>query len=73
MAKIVKFEDFKKEQELQDLKKLDKSFTKNHVDKQQFPSNTKYNYNYTTRKMDDLDQKMLDDTIEDLEDDLDDK
>ena len=38
MAKIVKFEDFKKEQELQDLKKLDKSFTKNHVDKQQFPS-----------------------------------
>ena len=67
MAKIVSFEDFKKAEEKEDMNK--RSFSKNSNDKQQFLSNTKYKYNYTTRKMDDLDQELLDDSIEDLEDD----
>jgi hypothetical protein len=69
MAKIVSFEDFKKAEEKEELMKVKRSFSKNSNDKQQFLSNTKYKYNYTTRKMDDLDQELLDDSIEDLEDD----
>ena len=69
MAKIVSFEDFKKAEEKEELMKVKRSFSKNSNDKQQFPSNTKYKYNYTTRKMDDLDKELLDDSIEDLEDD----
>lgn len=69
MAKIVSFEDFKKAEEKEELMKVKRSFSKNSNDKQQFLSNTKYKYNYTTRKMDDLDPELLDDSIEDLEDD----
>ena len=69
MAKIVSFEDFKKAEEKEELMKVKRSFSKNSNDKQQFLSNTKYKYNYTTRKMDDLDQELLDVSIEDLEDD----
>ena len=67
MTKIVKFEDFKKEQEQEKLQDLKRDFTKNSVDKQQFPRNTKFNYNNVTKKMDDLSLDEVDDKIEDLE------
>lgn len=68
MAKIVKFEDFKKEQEQEKLQDLKRDFTKNSEDTQQFPRNTKFHYNDVTKKMDDLSVDEVDDKIEDLED-----
>jgi len=67
MAKVVKFEDFQKKVELEELKDLKRSFSKNSVDKQQFPRNTKYHYNDKTKKMDDLSVEEVDDKIEGLE------
>jgi hypothetical protein len=66
MAKIVKFEDFKKEEEV-DLQDLKRDFTKNSADTQQFPRNTKFHYNDVTKKMDDLSVDEVDDKIEGLE------
>lgn len=51
---LIKFDDFKKEEEDNKLKDLKRNFTKNSVAKQQFPRNTKLNYNEITKKMDDL-------------------
>jgi hypothetical protein len=67
MAKIVKFEDFKKEEEQADLQDLKRDFTKNSDDSQQFPRNTKFHYNDITKKMDDLSVDEVDDKIEGLE------
>ena len=67
MAKIIKFEDFKREEEQNKLQDFKRDFTKNSVDKQQFPRNTKFNYNDVTKKMDDLSVDEVDDKIEDLE------
>jgi hypothetical protein len=67
MAKIVKFEDFKKEQEQSELQDLKRDFTKNSDDSQQFPRNTKFHYNDVTKKMDDLSVDEVDDSIEGLE------
>ena len=67
MSKITKFEDFKKEEENKKLKDLKRDFTKNSLDKQQFPRNTKFNYNDVTKKMDDLSVDEVDDKIENLE------
>ena len=67
MAKIVKFEDFKKEQEQEKLQDLKRDFTKNSTDTQQFPRNTKFHYNDVTKKMDDLSVDEVDDKIEGLE------
>lgn len=67
MAKIVKFEDFKKEEEQKDLQDLKRDFTKNSDDTQQFPRNTKFHYNDVTKKMDDLSVDEVDDSIESLE------
>ncbi len=67
MAKLVRFDDFKKEEELKKLQDLKRDFTKNSVDKQQYPRNTKFNYNDVTRKMDDISLDEVDDKIENLE------
>jgi hypothetical protein len=67
MAKIVKFEDFKREEEQLKLQDLKRDFTKNSVDKQQYPRNTKFNYNDVTKKMDDLSVDEVDDKIEGFE------
>ena len=67
MAKIIKFKDFKREEEQNKLQDFKRDFTKNSVDKQQFPRNTKFNYNDVTKKMDDLSADEVDDKIEDLE------
>ena len=67
MSKITKFEDFKKEEENKKLKYLKRDFTKNSLDKQQFPRNTKFHYNDVTKKMDDLSVDEVDDSIESLE------
>jgi len=63
MDKLIKFDDFKKE-ELKDLKR---DFTKNSSDLQQFPRNTKFHYNDVTKKMDDISIDEVDDKIESLE------
>ena len=62
MSKITKFEDFKKEEENKKLKDLKRDFTKNSLDKQQFPRNTKFNYNDVTKKMDDLSVDEVDES-----------
>jgi hypothetical protein len=67
MTKIVKFEDFKKEEEKVELQDLKRNFTKNSVDTQKFPRNTKFHYNDVTKKMDDLSVDEVDDSIESLE------
>lgn len=67
MSKITKFEDFKKEEENKKLKDFKRDFTKNSVDKQQFPRNTKFHYNDVTKKMDDSSVDEVDDSIESLE------
>lgn len=70
MAKMVKFEDFKKEEEQKELQDLKRTFTKNSSDKQQYPRNTKFHYNDVTKKMDDLSVDEVDDSIESLEESL---
>jgi hypothetical protein len=64
---LIKFNDFKKEEEDNKLKDLKKDFTKNSVDSQQFTKNTKLHYNDVTKKMDDLSIDEVDDKIEGLE------
>ena len=64
---LIKFDDFKKEEEDNKLKDLKRDFTKNSADKQQFPRNTKFHYNDVTKKMDDLSVDEVDDKIENLE------
>jgi hypothetical protein len=68
MAKLTKFQDFKNKEEEKELQDLKRTYTKNTVDTQQFPRNTKYNFNYKTRKMDDLSIDEVEDKIEELED-----
>lgn len=68
MAKLTKFQDFKNKEEEKELQDLKRTYTKNTVDTQQFPRNTKYNFNYITRKMDDLSIDEVEDKIEELED-----
>ena len=68
MAKLTKFQDFKNKEEEKELQDLKRTYTKNTVDTQQFPRNTKYNFNYITRKMDDLSVDEVEDKIEELED-----
>lgn len=67
MAKLTKFQDFKNKEEEKELQDLKRTYTKNTVDTQQFPRNTKYNFNYITRKMDDLSVDEVEDKIEELE------
>jgi hypothetical protein len=67
MAKIIKFEDFKRKEEQNKLQDFKRDFTKNSVDKQQYPRNTKFNYNDVTKKMDDLSVDEVDDKIEGVE------
>ena len=67
MAKLTKFQDFKNKEEEKELQDLKRTYTKNTVDNQQFPRNTKYNFNYITRKMDDLSVDEVEDKIEELE------
>lgn len=68
MAKLTKFQDFKNKEEEKELQDLKRTYTKNTVDTQQFPRNTKYNFNYITRKMDDLSVDEVEYKIEELED-----
>jgi predicted transcriptional regulator len=70
MAKLTKFQDFKNKEEEKELQDLKRTYTKNTVDTQQFPRNTKYNFNYITRKMDDLSVDEVEDKIEELEEAL---
>jgi hypothetical protein len=63
---IVKFDDFKKEEEQSKLQDFKRGFTKN-SDNQQFPKNTKSRFNDKTRKIDDLSAEEVDDKIEGLE------
>lgn len=67
MAKLTKFQDFKNKEEEKELQDLKRTYTKNTVDTQQFPRNTKYNFNYITRKMDDLSVDEVEDKIDKLE------
>lgn len=63
---IVKFDDFKKEEEQGKLQDFKRGFTKN-SDNQQFPRNVKSRFNDKTRKIDDLSIEEVDDKIEGLE------
>jgi hypothetical protein len=63
---IVKFDDFKKEEEKDNLQDFKRGFTKN-SERQQFPRNVKSRFNDKTRKIDDLSIEEVDDKIEGLE------
>jgi uncharacterized small protein (DUF1192 family) len=63
---IVKFDDFKKEEEKDNLQDFKRGFTKN-SERQQFPRNVKSRFNDKTRKIDYLSIEEVDDKIEGLE------
>lgn len=65
--KVVSFDDFNREVEEKDLKKIRRGFSKNDVEKQQIIGNSKMVFNKVTRKIDDLTPAMLQDKIDGLE------
>jgi len=69
--RVVNFGDYcdnidKEKEELKDIKR---SITKNSIDGQKFPRNSKYKFNKVTRKLDDLTPDMIDDALDNLEED----
>lgn len=66
--KVVNFKDFlaNPEAEKQELEKVRRS-TKPNSEDQQHIGNTRFKFNNTTRKMDDLSPEMIDDKIEAIE------
>lgn len=66
--KVVNFKDFlaNPEAEKQELEKVRRSTKPNSEDQQQI-GNTRFKFNNTTRKMDDLSPEMIDDKIEAIE------
>ena len=65
VRKLVKFDDFSKEKEVKDLEDFKRGFVKN-SDNHKIVRNTKYRYNKTTQKMDDLSIEEVDDKIKSL-------
>lgn len=66
--KVVNFKDFlaNPEGEKEELQKVRRS-TKSNSEVQQHIGNTRFKFNNTTRKMDDLSPEMIDDKIEAIE------
>ena len=68
--KVVNFKDFSANPnaEKEELKKMDRQNKPNSDDKQQHIGNSRYKFNNTTRKMDDLSPTEIEDKIEAIED-----
>ena len=68
-SKVRNFGDFErnKKEELDDMKKVQRSFTKNDDDVYNLPNTTKFKFNKVTHKMDDLSKAEVEDFIEDME------